>query len=252
MADGQYTITATARDEEGLSTTSTIIVNVYNPLPPSVIITSPVAGATISGNTQVHADATDVLGITGVQFQLDGVNVGSLDTQASYEANIDTTVMANNSTHTITAIATNIIGLTTATSVTVNVYNIPPPPTVSITSPANNASVGGTVAVTADATDSVGVAGVQFKVDGANFGAEDTIAPYSTSWDSKTVGNGSHTISATTRSTDGQTTTTSITVNVQNVVAPPPPVVPPLVKLVQTIIKVVIKIVTTILSLLKR
>ena len=32
------------------------------------------------------------------------------------------------------------------------------------------------------ATDNVGVAGVQFKVDGVNQGAEDTVSPYTTTW----------------------------------------------------------------------
>ncbi len=52
------------------------------------------------------------------------------------------------------------------------VGNTPPPdttpPTVSITAPANGASVAGTTAVAAAASDNVGVAGVQFLLDGAN------------------------------------------------------------------------------------
>ena len=37
---------------------------------------------------------------------------------------------------------------------------------------------GATVTVSATAADNVGVAGVQFKLDGANLGAEDTTSPY--------------------------------------------------------------------------
>ena len=37
----------------------------------------------------------------------------------------------------------------------------------------------GTVTVTATASDNVGVVGVQFRLDGADLGAEDTAAPYS-------------------------------------------------------------------------
>ena len=40
----------------------------------------------------------------------------------------------------------------------------------------------GTVTVSANATDNVGVAGVQFLLDGADLAAEDTTAPYSVSW----------------------------------------------------------------------
>jgi peptidoglycan/xylan/chitin deacetylase (PgdA/CDA1 family) len=90
------------------------------------------------------------------------------------------------------------------------------PPTVSITAPAANTTLSGTQTLSANASDVSGIAGVQFKVDNANMGAEDTTAPYSASWDSKTVSDGSHTISATARNTSGLTTTVSETINVQN------------------------------------
>src|SRR5439155_14928361 len=64
------------------------------------------------------------------------------------------------------------------------------PPTVSITAPANGAPVSGTTSVTANASDNVGVAGVQFKLDGANLGTEDTTAPYSRTWDTTAAANG--------------------------------------------------------------
>ena len=57
------------------------------------------------------------------------------------------------------------------------------PPTVSVTAPAAGATVSATTTVTATAADNVGVAGVQFLLDGANLGAEDTTAPYSVAWD---------------------------------------------------------------------
>ncbi len=96
------------------------------------------------------------------------------------------------------------------------------PPTVSITSPSSGATVSGTITVTANASDNVGVAGVQFKLDGANLGAEDTTAPYSIPWDTTTASNGSHTLTAIARDTSGnQATSNPVTVTVSN--APPPP-----------------------------
>src|SRR6266480_6963352 len=53
------------------------------------------------------------------------------------------------------------------------------PPTVNITSPASGATAFGTINITASASDNRGVAGVQFQLDGANGGGEDTTAPYS-------------------------------------------------------------------------
>jgi hypothetical protein len=94
------------------------------------------------------------------------------------------------------------------------------PPTVSITSPSAGATVSATVSVTANATDNGSVAGVQFKVDGANLGAEDTAAPYSVSWDTFASGNGAHSISAVARDAAGNTTSSLVSVTVQNT-APP-------------------------------
>ena len=90
------------------------------------------------------------------------------------------------------------------------------PPTVSITAPASNATVSGTLTITATANDNVGVAGVQFKVDNTNIGAEDTAAPYSVSWNSTAVPDGTHTLKAVARDAAGNTSTASITVIVSN------------------------------------
>jgi hypothetical protein len=74
---------------------------------------------------------------------------------------------------------------------------------VVITSPANNAQVVDIVNVTADASDNVGVTGVQFLVDGVNSGVEDTTAPYVLSWDSRGVSNGAHAVTARARDAAG-------------------------------------------------
>ena len=73
------------------------------------------------------------------------------------------------------------------------------PPTVSMTAPIDGTTVSGMVTVSADANDNVGLAGVQFLLDGAPLGSEDTVAPYSISWDSSHVSNGLHTIAARAR-----------------------------------------------------
>src|SRR5438045_4537130 len=56
------------------------------------------------------------------------------------------------------------------------------PPTVSLSAPANGATVSATVTVSATASDNVGVASVQFQLDGTNLGSLDTTSPYSVSW----------------------------------------------------------------------
>ncbi len=72
------------------------------------------------------------------------------------------------------------------------------PPTVVLTSPAPGV-VAGTVPVQATATDDVGVVGVQFKLDGVALGAELLVPPYVRSWDTTTVADGAHTLTAEAR-----------------------------------------------------
>jgi Bacterial Ig domain/Purple acid Phosphatase, N-terminal domain len=96
------------------------------------------------------------------------------------------------------------------------------PPTVAVTAPVNGSVVSGTVTLSANASDNVGVASVQFQVDGASVGSKLTSVPYSLSWNSTTVTNGTHTISAAAADAAGnQTTSSPITVTVNNV----PPVI---------------------------
>ncbi|HJR71594.1 MAG TPA: Ig-like domain-containing protein, partial [Gammaproteobacteria bacterium] len=95
------------------------------------------------------------------------------------------------------------------------------PPTVSITSPASGATVGGTTNVSASAADDRGVAGVRFFVDGALL-AEDGTVPYSVPWNTTATTSGSHTLTATARDAAGnETTSAPVTVTVANGGAPP-------------------------------
>ncbi|HEX8227671.1 MAG TPA: Ig-like domain-containing protein [Candidatus Saccharimonadales bacterium] len=92
-------------------------------------------------------------------------------------------------------------------------------PTVSLTSPAGGSTATGTVNISANASDTAGISKVDFLVDGAIV-STDTTAAYSYAWNSTTVSNGSHTITARATNTGGSTTTSSaVTVNVSN--APP-------------------------------
>ena len=94
------------------------------------------------------------------------------------------------------------------------------PPTVSITAPTSGATISGRIDLTANASDNDAVAGVQFRIDGSNVGAEDTTSPYSLSWDSSSATNGPHTITAVARDATGNSaTSTGVPVTVSNVVS---------------------------------
>src|SRR5207249_3936901 len=325
--------------------------------PPTVSLSAPANGATVFGSAvTVSANASDNIGVLGVQFKLDGSNLGAEDLVAPHSVNWDTTGAANGS-HTLTAVARDLAGnQTTATAVSVtvsntasipitdlptvtltssdstategptdtasftltrtgstasgltvtlaptgtatkwddyrrpvqgdmpdtftipagassvtirlmavddavvegtetatlkipprpNYYNVgalnsvtitildndggPPPddtnaPTVSLIAPANNAAVSGSsVTISANASDNVGVAGVQFKLDGTNLGPEVLSAPYNLNWNTTVATDGSHTLTAVARDQAGnQATANSVSVLVSNSSATNPP-----------------------------
>ena len=86
-------------------------------------------------------------------------------------------------------------GLATSSAVIVGLTVTPAPPAdttapiVTLTSPSAG-TVSGNVTVSATATDTVGVVGVQFLLNGSPIGPEDTTAPYSIAWNSTSVANG--------------------------------------------------------------
>jgi hypothetical protein len=90
-------------------------------------------------------------------------------------------------------------------------------PTVSLTAPANGASANGTVPVTANAADAVGVQSVQFKLDGQDLGPPDGAAPFALDWDTTEVPDGTHSLTAVARDASGNATTSGArTVVVRN------------------------------------
>jgi hypothetical protein len=89
------------------------------------------------------------------------------------------------------------------------------PPSVSITNPADGATVSGTVTVSASASDDNGVTQVEFFVDGASIGV-DTTSPYQASWNTSGYSDGAHSVKATATDTIGQTASDTHNVTVSN------------------------------------
>lgn len=100
-------------------------------------------------------------------------------------------------------------------SVTVDADTVAPQ--VALTGPADGAVVSGSVPVTADASDETDLRGVTFMLDGAPLGDQDTEAPWSLPWDTRTVGNGRHVLTAVAQDATGhQTESAPVTVVVDN------------------------------------
>ena len=87
-----------------------------------------------------------------------------------------------------------------------------------ITAPISRATVTGAVACAATVYRSggIGVAGVQFRLDGADLGAEVATPPYVRQWDTTQTANGTHTLSVVARDATGLLTAEFETVTVNN------------------------------------
>ena len=184
-------------------------------------VTAPTSGATVSGTVTVSATAADNKGVAGVKFLVDG-NLIADDTSSAGGWGVSwNTTTVTNGTHTLTAVARDAAGNTatsTGVQVTVNNPDIQAP-TVNFTAPTNGATVSGsTVTVTATAADNKGVAGVKFLADG-NLIADDTSSAggWGVSWNTTTVTNGTHTLTAVARDAAGNTATSApVNVTVAN------------------------------------
>lgn len=158
-------------------------------------------------------------------------NISPTSGQLSASASTTATVSVNNPSNvgtftcTITVAATGATNTPQTITVTYIVTEAPDTtaPTVSITSPTSGATVSGAnVTVSASASDNIGVASVQFYLDGSPLGAPDTSAPYSYSWNTTLgVSNGSHTLGAIAKdAAQNSSATASVTVNVNNAPVP--------------------------------
>ncbi len=99
---------------------------------PSVTLTQPAAGAVLSGSVTLAATARDDGGVLGVQFQVDGQNVGYEVVQRPFQMAWRSKSVQNGA-HTISATARDASGESTTATVAVTTTNTNVPPQVSAT-----------------------------------------------------------------------------------------------------------------------
>ena len=200
--------------------------------PPSSDTTSPVlsnsspAGQLPSGTTQTTLSLTTDENATCRYSTTAGVSYASMSntfsTTGSTNHSTSITGLADGQTYTYytrcqdTASNANPDDYTISFSVASPVPDTTPP-TVSITTPANNSTVSGNTTVTATASDNIGVIGVTFFYDLVNQIADVLTAPFTTLWDTSAVTNGLHNLIARARDAVGNITTSSpVSVTVSN------------------------------------
>lgn len=193
---------------DGVTLTATFTSTGRANEPPTVSISEPSTGATVTLGQVVSlaAETADVDGaVVGVQF-LDGTTVLGSDDTAPF--GIEWTPGATGS-RTLTARATDDEGAIT-TSAPVTVFVQAPgggdvsPPNATLTTPVQGTlGLNGSVALTATASDDVGVTLVEFQVDGEAL-ATDATAPYTATLPTTAdFASGAHTFRARARDAAG-------------------------------------------------
>ena len=239
LANGTHSLRADAYTSSGAVKTDIISINVQNAVntAPTVGITSPAAGQTVSGTLNYAASATDNGGVSRVVFTLDG-NALLSDTTAPYGGSLDTTKLANG-THTLRAVAYDAQGLNTASQVSFNVSNTvtstgqtPAPGAGSLAvwfkSPLAGSTIKGVLnggtSCYVNATGSV--QRVVFTLDGAAVNTDSAPADgMNCTLDTTRFANGTHTLRAVAFDSSGASKIDDVSVNIQNTVANTAPTV---------------------------
>jgi len=165
---------------------------------PTVTLGAPATGTAGVAVTLTATAADPDDSVAKVEF-FDGATLLGTDTSNPYSFSW---TPATNGAHGLTARATDSHGAaTTSAVVTVQVGPVvgadTTAPTATLTAPANLATgVTGMLALAATATDDVGVASVEFQIDGLPIGAADSTAPYAATVDTSLFTTGQHVLRA--------------------------------------------------------
>ena len=181
----------------------------------TVLFSEAVDPATVSTSTIELRNPSNVVVASTVTY--DGATrTATLRPNATLSSSTTYTATVKGGTSGVKDLAGNPLGANFTWSFTTGVVDVTAP-SVSITSPAASATVTGTVTVSASASDNIGVAGVQFMLDGIALGAEDVASPHSISWNTLGATNGSRVLTAVARDAAGnRTTSAAVTVTVAN------------------------------------
>ncbi|WP_245618246.1 Ig-like domain-containing protein [Deinococcus misasensis] len=187
---------------------------------PTASLTASPSTLTAAGSVTLNATATDNVGVTKVEFYRNGTLINT-DTTAPYSHADAFSSSAQNGSYSYTAKSYDAAGNTKTSAAVTATVNIPgsgdtTAPTVSATVSPASLTAAGSVKVTANATDNVGVTKVEF-YKGTTLVGTDTTAPYEYSESfSSSAQNGSYSYTAKAFDAAGNNATsaaTTVTVN---------------------------------------
>ncbi|PYE53170.1 Ig-like domain-containing protein [Deinococcus yavapaiensis] len=216
-------------------TLALVACNTAAPVPdqiaPSANITLNPTTVTTPGPITLTSNPTDNIGVTRVEFYKNDILIGA-DTSAPYSTTDTITAGTPNGTiryNTRAYDAAGNVGTSDNAVLTVNFPSDPlpgrdiTPPTVELFAPAPTITNAGTYALTAQATDNVGVTSVAF-YRGATLISTDTTSPYTATFTTTSAQNGTLSFTAVAKDAAGNTTTSSavnVTVDITPDTTPP-------------------------------
>ncbi len=217
-AGASYNYTVSAYDAAGNNSAQTSAVAVSTLADTTAPSVPTNLSATAVSSTQVNLSwtaSTDNVGVTGYKIYRGG-SLLATPAATSYQ----NTGLTAGTSYSYTVSAVDAAGNESAQSTAAQATTTAPDttgPTVSVSAPTNGATVSGTIAFSANASDSgSGVHDVQFYVDGTAVN-DDTSSPYSYQWNTTSVANGSHQLSAVATDNAGNmTVSAAVTVTVNN------------------------------------
>jgi len=235
---GTYYLWTTVTDNQGLmdaaKTYITVLPGSSSPpppppppppdtTPPTLSITAPANGATVSGSVTVTASAGDNVGVTAVTISVDGTTL-CVGNTASYSCSWDTT-KTTNASHTISATATDAAGnVGRASSISITVSNLPPdttPPSVSFIAPASPVMITGQYTVQVGASDNRQLSLIELFLDNtgnrvASTSVSSTTGALIYKWNTSPKSQkGNHTLIARATDATGRSTQQTVSVTVK-------------------------------------
>jgi hypothetical protein len=214
---------------------------------PTVSVTRPTSGETVSGSVRLNVSASDNVGVTRVEYFVDGTRVATDGSGPDFSDSWNSDAVADGA-HSLVATARDSAGNTgRSAALSFSVRNgsapLPPPPppppadpgdssppTVTVVAPSDQSVIRGTVQLDVLASDNVGVTRVDYYLDGAQVASDASAPAWDEPWDSTAAADGSHTLVARARDAAGNVgSSAAVRLTVDNVPdsTPTPPTPPP-------------------------
>lgn len=183
-SDQVYTVTFTATGSTGGIGTATRSITVHTADAAAPTVSGTVTGQ--KGNITFNATASDNVGVSKVEFYVDGTLKGT-DTTSPFSLALDSTTLTDGAHNLVLKAydAANNVG----TSATVPFSTDNTPPTLTV----GESGTSGTLTFTANANDNIGVTQVTYYVDGTGWRTSYK-APFTAALSATYLSNGSHTL----------------------------------------------------------